>query len=303
MQILATTTGPGFGLVLVVVAAVLLVAWVLKERHRRRLQAALARFVDRHEGWHRQAWPCGVQPQLLVGRFASMPRGDRRYGVEHAVGGPLELEVDGRPTTCQVACFQWFHEQRRRSRNGRGATSTTYERRRELVVLCQLPLHTHRSVSIGPESILGRIGLTRGGEQLESDAFNRRFRVEGRDRELVVRLLDAQLQELLVTAYTGRSIEFSDDLLALAGQPSHQDPSLTGVVRAYPAIVQDLTRLVRGIPHSFWRAMRPSDQDAMPPHDPSDNWPGTPDHAPPHARPDTPPGPLPGPPGHTPWER
>ena len=268
---IATTSGPGFGVVLILLAVVLLVAWMVQERQRRLENAALARFIQRHEGWHRQAWPCGVQPNMLVGRFAAMPRGDRRYGVEQAVGGPLELEVDGRPVVCQVACFRWFHERRRRSRNSRGVATTSYERHRELIVLCQLPLHTHRAVSIGPESVLGRIGLTRGGAQLESDAFNRRFRVEGRDRELVVRLLDAQLQELLVTAFTGRSIEFSDDLLALSGTPDHQDASLAGVVRTYPALVQDLGRLVRGIPHSFWRALRPNEPDTSE-QPPSTHW-------------------------------
>ncbi len=265
----ATTSGPGLGIVPVVAAAVLLIAWVVQHRRRRAEQAALARFITRHEGWHLQGWPCGVQPELLVGRFSATPRGDRRYGVEQAVGGPLELQVDGRALSCEVSCFRWFHERQRRSRSSRGVVTTSYQRYRELVVLCQLPLHTHRSVSIGPESMLGRIGLTRGGAQLESDAFNRRFRVEGRDRELVVRLLDAQLQELLVTAFSGRGIEFSDDLLALWGTPDHQDTSLAGVVRTYPALVQDLGRLVRGIPHSFWRAMRPNEPDAAGDHGPA----------------------------------
>ncbi len=265
---IATTSGPRLGQLLVVAAVVLLAAWVLREQHRRRLRAALARFVARQDGWHRQAWPCGVQPDLLVGRFAATPRGDRRYGVEYAAGGPLELQIDGRPTTCEVSCFQWFHERRRRSHDNRGVRSTSYERRRELVVLCRLPLHTRRSVSIGPESLLGRIGLTRGGEQLESESFNRRFRVEGRDRELVVRLLDAQLQELLVAAYTGRSVEFSDDLLALGGPPDHRDSSLAGIVGTYPAMVQDLARLVRDIPHSFWRALGSDEPSAPPPHTP-----------------------------------
>ncbi len=270
MPTTATASSPGFWVILVLGAVVLLAAWAVQERQRRQEKAALARFLGRHAGWHRQAWPCGVRPDMLVGRFAAMPRGDRRYGVEQAVGGPLELEVDGQAVVCEVACFRWFHERRRRSRNSRGMSTTSYERQRELVVLCQLPVHTHRSVSIGPESILGRIGLTRGGAQLESDAFNRRFRVEGRDRELVVRLLSAQLQEVLVTSFTGRSIEFSDDLLALSGTPDHQDTSLAGVVRTYPALVQDLRRLLRGIPHSFWRALRPNEADRSEP--PPTGW-------------------------------
>jgi hypothetical protein len=43
-------------------------------------QASLDRFVERHDGWHRQAWPCGITVDQLVGRFDATPRGDRRYG-------------------------------------------------------------------------------------------------------------------------------------------------------------------------------------------------------------------------------
>jgi hypothetical protein len=252
------TTGPTgsalpwlvFGLGGIVVAA----SWGVQRHQRRELQAALDRFVDRHDGWHRQAWPCGIPIEQLVGRFDATPRGDRRYGIEAAVGGPLELPINGTPVTCQVGCYVWFHERRQTSRSN-GRSPKGYQRRTDVVAMCQLPVHTHRSVSIQPESILGRVGLTRGDEQLESDAFNRRFRVEGRDRTLVVTLLDAGLQELLAAEYGGRGIEFSDDLLVLSGEPTHRDRSLAGVAETYPAIVQDLRRLLQGIPPAFWRAL------------------------------------------------
>lgn len=243
------------------------VAWAVQQHRRRELQAALNRFVARHEGWHLQAWPCGVPAEQLVGRFEATPRGDRRYGVEAAAGGPLEVQVNGTPVTCQVGCYVWFHEQRQTNRSN-GRTTRTYQRRTDVVAMCQLPVHTHRSVSIQPESILGRVGLTRAGEQLESDAFNRRFRVEGRDRTLVVTLLDAGLQELLSAEYGGRGIEFSDDLLVLSGDPTHRDRSLAGVAETYPAIVQDLRRLLQRIPPPFWRALgfsRPGPGDPSPP--------------------------------------
>lgn len=228
--------------------------WAVQRHQRRELRAALARFVERHEGWHLQAWPCGVPAEQLVGRFDATPRGDRRYGVEAAVGGPLEVQLNGTPVTCQVSCYVWFHERRRTSRSN-GRSRHRYQRRTEVVAMCQLPVHTHRSVSIQPESILGRVGLTRADEQLESDAFNRHFRVTGRDRTLVVTLLDAGLQELLSAEYGGRGIEFSDDLLALSGEPTHRDRSLAGVAGTYPAIVQDLRRLLHRIPPAFWRAL------------------------------------------------
>jgi hypothetical protein len=191
----------------------------------------------------------------------------------HAVGGPVEVEISGATVRCQVACYVWFHE-RRRTQGSRGRRArNTYERRTELVAMCQLPVHTHRAVSIRPESALGRVGLTRGGQQLESEAFNRRFRVEGRDRALVVTLLDAALQELLAADYGSRGIELSDDLLVLSGQPTHRDRTLAGVAQAYPAILQDLHRLVRSISPPFWRALgferppaeQPATETAAPP--------------------------------------
>lgn len=234
------------------VAAV--VVWAVQRHQRRELDAALERFIARHDGWHRQAWPCGIAMEQLVGRFEATPRGDRRYGVESAVGGPVEVRINGTPVVCQVGCYVWFHERRQTSRS-RGRATRSYQRRTDLVTMCQLPVHTRRSVSIQPESLLGRVGLTRADEQLESEAFNRRFRVEGRDRTLVVTLLDAGLQALLSAEYAGRGIEFSDDLLVLSGEPTHRDRSLAGVAQTYPAIVQDLERLLERIPAPFWRAL------------------------------------------------
>jgi len=244
------------------------VSWTIQRHQRRELHEALNHFVARHDGWHLQAWPCGVHADQLVGRFEATPRGDRRHGVESAVGGPAEVEISGTTVQCQVACFVWFHERRRTQRSRGRHSRTTYERRTELVAMCQLPVHTHRAVSIRPESTLGRVGLTRSGQQLESEAFNRRFRVEGRDRALVVTLLDAGLQELLAAEYGARGIELSDDLLVLSGEPTHRDRSLAGVVQTYPAILQDLTRLIRSITPPFWRALgfeRPGPDPAPPP--------------------------------------
>jgi len=255
--ILLTVLGarPGFWLLLAAGAVVALAVEAGRRQRARAITASLGRFVERHDGWHRQAWPAGITVDLLVGRFAAMPRGDRRYGVEHAVGGPLDLDLGGTTVRCQVACFQWFHEQQGRRRSGSGRPSTSYERRTELVVLCQLPVHTHRAVRVLPASLLGRVGLTRDGTLLESDAFNRAFRVEGSDRTLTVTLLDAGVQALLASDYRGRGIEFSDDLVVLSGPPTHRDRSLEGPVQTYPAIVQDLARLLRRLPPAFWRQL------------------------------------------------
>lgn len=247
---------PGWFWIVLGLAAIVAMAVEAGRRQRaRRIVASLGRLVDRHPGWHRQAWPAGLTVDLLVGRFAATPRGDRRYGVEHAVGGPLELELGGIAATCQVSCLRWWHEQQGRHRSRYGTRRRSYERRFELLVLCQLPVHTHRAIRVLPASLLGRAGLTREGTQLESDAFNRAFVVEGRDPTLTVTLLDAGVQELLASDYRGRGIELSDDLLVLSGEPTHRDRSLDGIVQTYPAILQDLTRLLRHLPPAFWRQL------------------------------------------------
>ncbi len=241
--------------VLVGLGSVVFVASRIHAAYRRRaIHQAIGRLVRRHEGWHRQAWPCGVQPDLLVGRFAATPRGDRRYGVRYAVGGPAELEITGSRTTCQVAYFAWYSEDRRQGRSRQGHR-TRYEEHTEVVALAQLPVHVPRKIAIGPESLLGRTGLTRSGAQLESDAFNRRFRVEGAARTLVVQLLDANLQQVLLESFPGRGVEFSDDLLVLSGRPTHRDPTLDHLVGSYAAMHQDLGQLCRAIPAQFWRAL------------------------------------------------
>lgn len=243
-------------------AVVVFVASRIHAAHRRRaIHQAIGKLVRRHDGWHRQAWPCGQQPDLLVGRFAATPRGDRRYGVRYAVGGPTELEIAGTASVCEVAFLEWFSEARRHGRSRRGHR-TRYEERTDLVALARLPVHIPRKIAIGPESLLGRTGLTRGGAQLESDAFNRRFRVEGEARTLVVQLLDANLQQVLLDAFGRRGVEFSDELLVLSGKPTHRDPTLRHLVGSYPAMHQDLGQLCRAIPAQFWRALgwRPGQQ-------------------------------------------
>ncbi|MFU8839121.1 MAG: hypothetical protein ACNA8R_00180 [Nitriliruptoraceae bacterium] len=270
--VLLTVLGsrPGFWVLLAVGAIVALAVEAGRRQRTRAITASLARFVERHDGWHRQAWPAGLTVDLLVGRFAALPRGDRRYGVEHAVGGPIDLDLGGMTVPCQVACFRWFHEQRGRRRSGAARTSTSYERRTELIVLCQLPVHTHRAITVLPASLLGRVGLTREGRQLESDAFNRAFRVEGSDPTLTVTLLDAGVQELLAADYRGRGIGFSDDLVVLSGTPTHRDRSLEGPVQTYPAMVQDLARLLRRLPPAFWRQLGLDPDAARAPEGPPD---------------------------------
>jgi hypothetical protein len=228
-----------------------------------RLRAALAALTERYPGWRLAGWPCGLSPDMLAGRTAATPRGDRRYGVRHCIEGPLTLDLAGREMTCDAGLFQWTYEERQHHRNEQGTTSTRYRTRTELVAICRLPVVVPGAIRIGSESVLGRIGLTRGGQQVESSEFNRRFRVEGRDPALTVQLLDPALQQELLAGYQGRSIHLDDDLLVLGGEPTHRDATLVNPISALPAMRQDLERLARHLPAQFLRAVD-SDQDRRP---------------------------------------
>lgn len=257
----ATTQG---AVVLVVVAVVIGAAVYAYRRHKAE-EASLERLLARHPGWTRVNAPCGLVGRELAGRAAATPRGDRRYGVRRGIGGPMPLDVAGQQTVCDASFFEWFSEERRTSTDSNGNRSTSYRKVYETVGIARLPMRSP-TVRIGAESFFGRMGLTRGGEQVESAEFNRRFRVEGADRTLTVQLLDANLQQVLMEQFSGRSIDVDGDLLVLGGSPDHRDESLTGVVREFPAVRQDLERLVRQVPPQFWRAIG---ADRPPPSAPS----------------------------------
>lgn len=254
--------GPGFLLALLLSTGVAIL--VVAYRRKKAKEASLVRLLARHPGWMRTNQPCGLSAKALAGRTGATPRGDRRIGVRYGIEGPLVLPIAGVETRCDASFFQWFSEERRTNRTSNGSNTVSYQEKRETVGIVRLPVTTSAAIRIDDESVLGRLGLTRGGEQVESSEFNRRFRVEGRDRTLTVQFLDANLQQVLLEAYRGRSLDLTSDLFVLGGEPEHRDDSLTGVVGELPAVRQDLERLVAQIPAQFWRAIGADRTAAVP---------------------------------------
>jgi hypothetical protein len=232
---------------LVLIAGVLIgFAWWHVHRGRR-LRDGLLRLVVR-DGLRPTATPCGLTYGELTGRFLATPRGDRRSGLRFAVEAPGTVELAGAPAEVHLAAFEWWYEVR--VQHGK---STSYQRRTNTVALARLPARVPGYVALRPERLLGRVGVTRGDQQLESEEFNRRFHVAGSDPQLTLRLLDAAMQHRLVTSLTGRTVHLAGDLIAIGGQPSHRDGSLPGVIGELPAVVQDLQALLRAVPAQLWR--------------------------------------------------
>jgi hypothetical protein len=221
--------------------------------HHRRTQEAFARLLAR-DGLVPTGRPCGLDRDELAGRFGATPRGDRRTGIEHGVEGPAQVELGGHPVGVQVACFQWWHEQRVQQKDG-----ASYRRQRTTVAMARLPVVVPGRIAIEPEGLLGRVGLRRADQQVESEEFNRRFRVTGSDPHLTVSFLDAAMQHRLLETAQGRSIHLEADLLVLGGSPSHRDPSFPGVLAELPAVAQDVVALLRAVPAQVWRTASPVD--------------------------------------------
>ncbi len=219
--------------------------------HRQRRQRAWDRLVTRDPALEPTAAPLGWDRHRLQATCASLPEGDRRYGLELGVEGPVTTTVSGQRAVLPCAAFRWWYEQRRHDQQH----SHRYRTRRTTVAIARLPAAVPTPVRIGPESVLGRLGVTRGGRQLESSEFNRRFRVECPDDRFAVLLLDADLQATLLDAYQGRSVELIGDLVVLEGTPAHRDGSLGSVVGQLPAVRQDLGRLVAALPSQLWRQL------------------------------------------------
>jgi hypothetical protein len=241
-------------LVLLAVAVGGVFLWWQREREHR-IREAIDALLARDPRWQRTTTLCGWTAEQLADRTVATPKGDRRYGLEHLVSGPLTIPVQDRELVCTATCGHWWSEVRHTTTDSKGHTSTTYQREDIPVIGVDLPGTVPADITIVPASVLGRLGVTRGGEQLESDGFNRRFRVEGGDRTLTVQLLDARLQQHLLERFSGRRLGLTGGLLVLGGDPNERDARLYGPIRDLPGLQQDAIELLSHVPPQFWRAI------------------------------------------------
>lgn len=211
---------------------------------RRRTKAAYERLLERY-GKQRSALPLG-RTNLYFASYTGLPAGDRNAQVAWAVEDRTTLQIDGVVREVRQAAFEWRWEQVVPNHIWYRASST-------VAAAIELPLYVPRRITVRPISSVERLGAPPAFE-VESDQFNRRFVVETSERQLAVKLLDANLQILLSERFAGRCISIEDRLLLVTGEPSHRDDSLYGVIGALPAVEQDVRTLAAAIPAEFWRA-------------------------------------------------
>jgi hypothetical protein len=211
-------------LVLVAVAcAVGWVAWRLEQQRRARYLA----FAAEH------GWTYTPRDDTWVHRFEGMPfgRGSSRRAT-HVLRGSFA----GR----DMVAFHYRYLTR--SHNGQQQTTQTH---RFTVVALRLPAHVP-TLELTGENVLTRIGSALGlaDVELESEDFNRRYRVTADDRRFVYDVLHPRTMEQLCASPTVNLRLCGAD--ALLWDTGFADPE------QLPAMLAPLAQLVDGIPSYVW---------------------------------------------------
>ena len=162
------------------VVVVLVGVFVLERKRRERMiQFALMR-----------GWQYAGEDPGLVGLFTGDPFGE---GDDREARNVLTGQESGRPFTA----FDYSYETR--STDSKGHTSTTTHRFGICAVPLPVPLGT---VEVAPENVLTRMAGAVGvlsDIDLESEDFNRRFRVRAGDRKLACDVLTPRTMEYLLS--------------------------------------------------------------------------------------------------------
>jgi len=221
-------------LILALIAALAALALAVYWRHRRSVQRREALFVFATS----RGWSFRVAEDALAQQWVGTPfgEGDRRK-VTNVVRGT----VDGHPLTA----FDYQYETTSSSSSsGSGQQGST---QRFSVVVLGMPAYLP-TVEVTPESLVDRVGSAVGVArdlELESEDFNRRYRISAYDPKFASDVLTPRTMELLL----GRpSLAFriqGTDIVSW--QPGSLAP-LEIVVRA-----GTLGAVLDGIPAYIWR--------------------------------------------------
>jgi hypothetical protein len=166
-------------------------------------------------------------------RAAPFGEGDHRKA-SNVVTGTLSNKT--------FAAFDYSYQTH--SSDGRGGRSTTTHR--YVVTSLQLPTSLPQ-LQVTPESLVTRLGNALGLDdiELESEDFNRRFRVHARDRKFACDVLTPRTMQLLLSrpALSWR-IDGSD---VVAWQDGRLSPA------SVLATTSELREIVDGIPSFVWQ--------------------------------------------------
>ena len=221
-----------------VVAAVGWAAWQWERRHRQALATLAAE----------RGWDYSSSDDSWADAFGGAPFGT---GSRRQADNVLQGRVDGR----EMVAFDYRYETY--STDGNGSRHTRVHRYAVCAVLLPAPVPT---LELRPETVLTRLGGALGlpDVDLESEAFNRRYRVTSREPRFAYDVLHPRTMELLLTGEP-RNLRLSgrDAVTWAAGR---QTPAQV------LAQLDVLTTLVGGVPSYVWtdRGATPRAPEAAP---------------------------------------
>jgi hypothetical protein len=212
--------------VVVLVAVVVYLAWRADRKRRERLRAYAARM----------GWSYAPRDDSPLGRFSGEPF---RSGEEHACRHVLAGQYGGRPSTV----FEFEYVTYSTDSEGRRQRHVHHNAVTALGLPRVLPW-----VQVKREGLLHKIGHALGFDdiELESEDFNRRFRVTAQDRKLACDVLHPRMMELLLQADAPAWRIENGALLCWAD--GKLDPTLIQPMLDFGALVVD------NIPGFVWSA-------------------------------------------------
>jgi hypothetical protein len=209
------------------VALVIALAYLSYRKNQERLAAIQG--LARSKGWQYSA----ADPFGLPDRWQGAPF---HTGYARRAGNVVTGEVGGHP----MIAFDYEYKEDSTDSKGQSTTSTYHYAVCALGLPCVLP-----ELEVSPEGVLSRIGQALGFDdiELESEDFNRRFKVRCPDRKLATDVLTPRTMQWLLNA--GKiSFRFAgtDVVSAHSGalQPAdllNRTAVLAGVVDGVPAFV------------------------------------------------------------------
>lgn len=220
-----------FVLGIVVVAG--LIGWgALVAYKKEQARIALLNSLALSKGWQFSA----QDPYGLVGRWAGAPF---NQGYDKRARNVVSGALDGHP----LVAFDYSYKEDSSDSKGNRSTTTYHYAIYALGLPCGLP-----ELHVAPEGVFGRLGVMLGAQdiELESEDFNRRFRVRCPDPKFATDVLSPRTMELLL-AYPGKvhvRIAGSDFLDYEQGHLTATDViNRTGM----------LSRVIAGIPSFVWK--------------------------------------------------
>jgi hypothetical protein len=209
------------------IALVITLAVYAYKKNQARLAAIQG--LARSKGWQYNA----ADPFGLPDRWQGAP-------FHTGYGRRATNVITGEVGTYPVIAFDYEYKEDSRDSNGRSTTSTYHYAVCALGMPCVLP-----ELSVAPEGVLSRIGQALGFEdiELESEDFNRRFKVRCQDRKFATDVLTPRTMQWLLNAgkvafrFAGTDIVSAHSGQLLPSDLLDRTAVLAGVVDGIPSFV------------------------------------------------------------------